>query len=47
MQANGKYIWIGTYHSEIEAAEAYNEAALRHHKDFASLNAIPEQVALA
>lgn len=47
MQANGKYIWIGTYHSESEAAEAYNEAALRHHKDFASLNAIPEQVALA
>jgi hypothetical protein len=47
MQSHGKYIWIGTYHSEIEAAEAYNEAALRHHKDFASLNAIPEQAALA
>jgi hypothetical protein len=41
MQAHGKYIWIGTYNSEIEAAKAYNEAAIRHHKDFASLNDIP------
>jgi hypothetical protein len=47
MQANGKYIWIGTYHSEIDAAKAYNEAAPTHHKDFASLNAIPDQAALA
>jgi hypothetical protein len=41
MQANGKYIWIGTFNSEIEAARAYNEAALRHHGEFASLNDVP------
>lgn len=42
MQADNKYIWIGTYDSELEAAKAYNEAALRHHGSFASLNDIPE-----
>jgi hypothetical protein len=41
MQAHGKYIWIGTYDSEIEAAKAYNEAAVKHHGSFASLNNIP------
>ncbi len=41
MQANNKYIWIGTFNSEAEAARAYNEAALRHHGEFASLNDVP------
>lgn len=40
MQAHGRYIWIGTYDSEIEAAKAYNEAAVKHHGPFASLNDI-------
>lgn len=42
MQAHGKYIWIGTYDSELEAAKAYNEAAIKHHGNFAALNDIPE-----
>jgi hypothetical protein len=42
MQADGKYIWIGTFHSELEAARAYNEAALKHHGEFASLNDVPD-----
>lgn len=41
MQAHGKYIWIGTYNSEIEAARAYNKAATQYHGPFASLNDIP------
>lgn len=42
MQADGKYIWIGTFDSETEAARAYNEAALKHHGEFASLNDVPD-----
>jgi hypothetical protein len=41
MQANNKYIWIGTYFNEEDAARAYNEAALLHHGEFASLNDVP------
>lgn len=42
MQANGKYIWIGTYGNEEDAARAYNAAALLHHGEFASLNDVPD-----
>lgn len=42
MQANNKYIWIGTYSNEEDAARAYNEAALLHHGEFASLNDVPD-----
>jgi hypothetical protein len=41
MQANNKYIWIGTYNNEDDAARAYNKAALLHHGEFASLNDVP------
>lgn len=37
---NGKWHPLGTFHNEKEAAMAYNEAAKKHHGDFASLNAI-------
>lgn len=42
MQANGKYIWIGTFDSELKAARAYNAAALLHHGVFANLNIVPD-----
>lgn len=31
---------LGCFHTEKEAAEAYNEAAIIYHKEFASLNEI-------
>jgi len=33
-----KRIFLGYFHSEIDAAHAYDEAARRYHKDFACLN---------
>lgn len=35
---NGKRINLGRFRTEIEAARAYNEAAILHFKDFARLN---------
>ncbi len=35
---NGKKIWVGRYKNEIEAAKAYDKAALEYHKEFARLN---------
>lgn len=37
---NKKQIHIGYYYSEIEAAIAYNEAALKYHGEFSRLNII-------
>jgi len=37
---NKKRIFLGYFKSEKAAAKAYNEAALRHHGDFACLNEI-------
>lgn len=37
---NYKCVHIGRYDSEIEAALAYNEAAKKHHGEFAKLNVI-------
>jgi len=37
---NGKKYYLGTFHSEIEAAASYNEAAKKYHKEFANLNKI-------
>lgn len=35
---NRKKISVGYYHTEIEAAKAYDSAALKYHKEFAKLN---------
>jgi hypothetical protein len=37
---NGKVIFLGTFYSEIEAAQAYNEAALKYHAEYSNLNKI-------
>lgn len=36
--------FIGRYKNEVDAARAYNEAALKYHGEFACLNKIPEDV---
>ncbi|MFH1370392.1 MAG: AP2/ERF family transcription factor [Planctomycetota bacterium] len=35
---HGKRIWLGRFSSELDAARAYDKAALKYHKDFARLN---------
>ncbi len=37
---NGKRIPLGCHYNKIDAAKAYNEAALIHHGEFAKLNPI-------
>lgn len=43
--AQGKPYYLGNFKSEIDAARAYNSAAIKLHKEFASLNIFPEIVA--
>ena len=38
-----KQIYLGAFHSEIEAAKAYNRGAKKYHKEFAFLNKIPKK----
>lgn len=38
IQAAGKYVYVGSYETEEEAALAYDAAAKRHHGEFARLN---------
>jgi len=38
IQYKGKKIWLGYYDSEIEAAHAYDRAAIKYHGEFARLN---------
>ncbi len=40
IKANGKYIWIGRFKHEAEAALAYNTQAIKYHKEFAVLNKV-------
>ena len=40
INVNKKYIFIGYFDDEIEAAKAYNEAAIKYHGEFACLNII-------
>jgi hypothetical protein len=40
---NKKKIWIGRFDSEIDAARAYDRAAIKYHGDFARLN-FPQNV---
>lgn len=35
---NGKRLYLGLFSSEEAAALAYNEAAIKYHREFASLN---------
>jgi hypothetical protein len=37
---DGKSYNLGRYNTEIEAARAYNEAAKKHHGEFANLNSV-------
>jgi hypothetical protein len=37
---NGEGIWLGLFDTKEEAALAYNEAAIKYHKEFARLNVI-------
>jgi len=37
---NGKEIRLGCFVTEIEAAKAYNEAALKYHGEYAKLNVL-------
>lgn len=38
ISANGERVYLGRYINEIDAAKAYNEAAVRLHGEFANLN---------
>jgi hypothetical protein len=38
----GKHVHLGGFGSEVEAARAYNKAALKHFGEFAKLNVIDE-----
>lgn len=42
IQKDGKKYTLGTYNTEIEAAEAYNKSAIKLHGEYAKLNIIKD-----
>ena len=40
ISVNNKTVTVGQYANEIDAAKAYNEAAIKYHGEFANLNII-------
>lgn len=44
ISVNHKYLYIGSFENIMEAAKAYDEAALKHHGEFAYLNLPTEQI---
>lgn len=40
IKAKGKCFYLGLYNTRIEAAWAYNQAALKHFGEFAVLNVL-------
>jgi hypothetical protein len=41
----GRRVFLGSFDDPVEAAKAYNEAALEYHGEFAVLNKIPKNKA--
>ncbi|MHC4641360.1 MAG: AP2/ERF family transcription factor [Planctomycetota bacterium] len=41
IQLNNRKIYLGSFNLEIEAARAYDQAAKKHHREFANLNFPP------
>lgn len=46
IRVNSKQHHIGLYEAEVEAAAAYNAAAILHHGNYARLNMLPENYAV-
>lgn len=44
IKSEGKYLFLGYFNSELEAAIAYNNAAIIHHGKFARLNEIQAEM---
>lgn len=41
-KSNGRYFYLGCFDCEIDAANAYNDAVIKYHGEFAILNKIEE-----
>jgi hypothetical protein len=42
IRVSGKHMELGSFDSEVIAAKVYNEAAIKHHGEFANLNILDE-----